>query len=140
MKINFTVLLLLVVLSSCDSAEEIKRKQYYAEGFELYKTHCANCHQLNGTGLEGLYPPISKEYLSKNKSKVICQIKYGGNDSLVINGKMYTQAMPGNIILEPLEIAEITTFIYNNWGDETVITKISEIETILNNCRNKAKN
>jgi cytochrome c551 len=135
MNYKVTFFLLFMLFSACDSTQEVKRKQYFAEGVELYKTHCANCHQLSGEGLEGLYPPISKDYLSKNKAKVICQIRNGGKNALAINGKYYTQAMPANLALHPLEVAEITTYIYNKWGDETVITKIAEIDSVLNNCK-----
>jgi cytochrome c551 len=129
------ILLCFFFLFSCQSAEEIKRNQYFVEGLELYKTHCANCHQLDGKGLEGLYPPISSEYLSKNKIKIICGIRHGINDTLTIDGKTFNQAMPGNANLEPLEVAEITTYIYNKWGDETIITDVNEVKEILNDCK-----
>ncbi|MES2794835.1 MAG: cytochrome c, partial [Bacteroidota bacterium] len=108
----------------------------FVEGLELYKTHCANCHQLNGAGLEGLYPPISGQFLSNNKLKVICLIQYGNNDTLLIDGKKYSQAMPANQNLQKLDIAEITTYIYNKWGNETVITDIAEVEKALETCKN----
>jgi mono/diheme cytochrome c family protein len=134
MKNSLFISLICLVICSCQSDEEIKRKQYFVEGLELYKTNCANCHQLDGAGLEGLYPPIDKDYLSQNKVKVICLIKNGGHDSLQINGKKYTQAMPANSKLEALEIAEITTFIYNKWGDESVITTIDEVKNAFEKC------
>lgn len=120
---------------SCQNAEEIKRNQYFVEGLELYKTHCANCHQIDGAGLEGLYPPISEQYLTKNKLKVICGIKYGLVDTVTINGKEYNQPMPANFNLEPLEIAEITTYIYNKWGKENKITDVNFVKEQLENCK-----
>lgn len=125
----------IIIFSACQSSQEIKKKQYFVEGLELYKTYCANCHQLDGAGLTGLYPPISKEYMSNNKLKVICLIRNGGNDTLKINNKSYSQAMPANLNLEPIELAEITTFIYNKWGDETVITEIDEVKNALETCK-----
>ncbi len=132
---NLILLALTGLVFSCQNSEEIKRKQYFVEGLELYKTHCANCHQLDGTGLEGLYPPIAGEYLTKNKLKIICAIKYGLNDTLTISGKKYSQAMPPNLKLEPLEIAEITTYIYNKWGGETTISDVNSVKEQLENCK-----
>lgn len=132
---KISVMILSILFFGCQSAEEIKRNQYFVEGNELYKTHCANCHQIDGAGLEGLYPPISSAFLDKSKMKVICLIQNGINDSLVVNGKKYTQAMPPNKTLEKLEIAEITTFLYNKWGNETVITNIKEVEKVLEGCK-----
>lgn len=119
----------------CQSAKDVKKQQYFVEGLELYKTHCANCHQLDGAGLEGLYPPISQEYLRKNQSKVICTIQNGSADSLNISGKKYTQMMPANKQLQPLDIAEIMTFINNRWGGYETITEIAEVEEALKNCK-----
>ncbi len=117
---------------ACDSAEEIKRKQYIAEGFELYKLNCANCHQADGTGLGKLYPPIkNSDYLLKNKAAVVASMRYGLADSIVVNGRGYHHAMPANDKLTNMEIAEITTFLYNQWGNEKTITSIADAEKIL---------
>jgi mono/diheme cytochrome c family protein len=42
-------------MMACQSQEELKLKQYYIDGQALYKTHCENCHQIDGKGLAGLY-------------------------------------------------------------------------------------
>lgn len=133
--IKIAVLIIAFFCFSCQSESEIKRDQYFVEGLELYKTHCANCHQLDGSGLAGLYPPIaSTGFLSGNKLKMICLMHNGLNDSLTVNGKKYKQAMPANKNLEPLDLAEITTYVYNKWGDETVISDISDVQKALVNC------
>jgi cytochrome c551 len=127
---------LLFLITSCQTATEIKQKQYFVEGLELYKKNCANCHQIDGTGLAGLYPPIANsEFLKGNKLKMICYMHNGINDSLTINGKRYKQAMPANRALEPLDLAEIATFVYNKWGGETKITDITTVEEALLNCK-----
>lgn len=129
------ILVLPVLFFSCQTNAEIKKKQYFAEGVQLYKSNCANCHQMDGAGLEGLYPAISSEFLRNNKQKVICLIKNGINDSLLINGKKYKTKMPANQKFEPLEIAEITTFINNKWGGIDKITEIDEVKQALLDCK-----
>lgn len=124
------------LLSSCQNAEEVKRSQYFVEGMELYKVHCANCHQMDGQGLKNLYPPIANsDYLVGNKEKLMCGIKFGISDSLTVNGKVYTQAMPANASLKNIEIAEILTFIYNKWGNEKVITETEQVKKHIETCR-----
>lgn len=128
-------LIFIPILFSCQTGD-IKRNQYFVEGLALYKTHCANCHQLDGAGLEGLYPPITNAaFLKDNKLKMICFIHNGLNDSLTVYGKKYTQPMPANRTLEPLDLAEITTYVSNKWGGETKITEVSEVEEALKNCK-----
>jgi mono/diheme cytochrome c family protein len=130
---------LIVGLASCQNPQKVKQQQYYAEGAVLYKTHCANCHQIDGTGLQGLYPPIAKsDYLTgNNKNTIICMIKNGFTAPMVVNGKEYKQAMPANKRLEALEIAEIMTYINNTWGNETIMTTIEEVDSALVKCPTK---
>lgn len=129
-------LVLALALTACQSREEIKRDQYFVEGLELYKLHCANCHQTDGRGLVNLYPPLAgADYLTgKNKAAVICAIRYGQADSLVVNGRRYTQPMPGNAQLQPLDIAEIMTYLYNQWGGEKTITPTDSVRKVLEEC------
>ncbi|WP_051211032.1 c-type cytochrome [Runella zeae] len=133
---KYTGLMALVVwisITSCQDQERVKRDQYLAEGFALFDTHCANCHQRDGKGLENLYPAISLEHL-KNKEQVICWIKYGIHQPMTVNGKNFDRPMPANPALKELEIAEITTYLYNTWGKETSITTIDTVEKALEKC------
>jgi cytochrome c551 len=123
-------------LLSCDSQEEVKRKQYYIDGQVLYKTHCANCHQENGQGLAGLYPPImGSDYLKKNKESILCSMRNGLQDTIIVNGKTYHQPMPANTQLQALDVAEIATYIYNEWGNEKVITEVKSVQKVLEECK-----
>lgn len=105
---------------------------------ELYKTHCANCHQNDGKGLVGLYPPLAgSDFMLKNKELVICAIRNGLSDTIVVNGKTYHQPMPPNSQLLALDIAEISTYIYKQWGNKEEITETKEVEKILEKCKKK---
>jgi cytochrome c551 len=134
--INCLLLTAYCLLTACDSQEELKRKQYYIDGQVLYKTHCANCHQENGQGLAGLYPPISgSDFLKKNKELVLCSMRNGLKDTIVVNGKTYRQPMPANTQLQALDVAEIATYIYNEWGNEKVITDVKSVQKVLEGCK-----
>lgn len=127
-------LILLANALSCLSDEEIKRQRYITEGILLYKNNCANCHQNNGQGLAALYPPIAKSDYLANKNSVICLIKYGQQGPIVVNGKRYNRPMPAQLQLSDLEVAEITTYIYNEWGGENKVTGVKEVTPILKDC------
>lgn len=122
-------------LTSCQSEEEIKRQKYITEGMLLYKTNCANCHQTNGQGLAALYPPIAGSDYLKKKNEVICLIKYGLQGPIVVNGKRYNRPMPAQLQLSDLEVAEIATYIYNEWGGENKLTGVKEVTPILKSCQ-----
>lgn len=130
------VVLIVVGLSflSCQSAEEIKRDQYYAEGYQLYTTYCANCHQADGQGMASLYPPLKASEFLNNKKNFICITKNGMAGEIQVNGKTYNRPMPANPRLTDIEIAEIVTYVYNTWGNETAYTPTDSVSQALRNC------
>jgi cytochrome c553 len=128
----FVLVFSVTFFSSCQSDEKIKLEQYYIGGKEIYEQNCANCHQKDGKGLQNLYPPIAGSDYLKDKTKVILAIKNGLSGEILVNGKKYNQPMPANTQLQNLDIAEVVTYIYNEWKVETKITTVAEVEEILN--------
>lgn len=130
----FVAAAVLLTLFSCYSDDEIKRQRYITEGILAYKNNCANCHQLKGQGVAALYPPIAGSDYLINKNKVICMIRYGIRGPIVVNGRTYNRPMPAQPQLSDLEIAEIVTYIYNEWGNESKTTDAKTINAVLKTC------
>jgi cytochrome c551 len=124
----------LLLLSACNPAD-IKLQQYAVEGEALYIKHCSNCHQKTGKGLGLIYPPVDQsDFMDAHLNKVICLMKYGKSGELMVNGKMYNQPMPGVPSLTELEIAEICTYLYNQWGREKGIIEVATVTAALQQC------
>jgi cytochrome c551 len=108
------------------------------QGEILYNTHCSSCHQRDGSGLGLIYPPLnSSDYMEENFEQVICLIKNGIKGEIVVNGKSYNMEMQGFPQLTDLEIAEISTFIYNSWTHEKGMIGPQETRKILDSCKQK---
>ena len=151
MKVSFWLLLLIAFifsLSSCNQKEKsgkydhldhrtkIRLRQYLAEGKKLYEVNCANCHQLDGSGLARLYPPLkNSDYIIPNKTEVICGIRYGQKGDLMVNGILFNQEMPPNPNLTDLEIAEIATYVFTEFADSVQIITLNEIAEIMKSCQ-----
>jgi mono/diheme cytochrome c family protein len=117
------------------NTEMQKFSKYMIQGKSLYTTHCSNCHQENGSGLGKLYPPLAQsDYMANKLPATICLIKNGIKGEIVVNGVVYNQEMPALDQLTNLEIAEISTYIYNTWGNERGFITVQEVEKALNNC------
>lgn len=147
MKRCFLTLTVALLFQACSGSKEdnsgdsqnqsTKFSQYMVVGQDLYLQHCSNCHQVDGSGLAQLYPPLAKsDYLEENLAKSICSMKYGLMGEIEVNGVTYNQNMPGIPTLTPLEIAEITTYITNSWGNEHGLVTIQEVEEALKSCKN----
>lgn len=118
-----------------NSADQLKLDKYFLSGKQLYTEHCANCHQAEGTGLARLYPPINNaDYLRQYPGRVICSIKYGMEGEIIVNGNPYNMKMPSNEDLTDLEVAQITTYIYNAWELKEGLVSIDEVREALDSC------
>jgi cytochrome c551 len=138
---NFTRALVLgagtVFLVQCRNAgdaDSVKFTQYYNKGEQLYSKHCSNCHQADGSGLGLLYPPIKDSDYMTNQREVICLMKNGKKGSITVNGKVYDQEMPATPALTNLEVAEITTFIYNTWSFDEGLIDVRRVSAVLDSC------
>ena len=105
---------------------------YMAEGQKLYNLNCANCHQHNGKGLGRVFPPLDEsDYMEANSNQVICLIKNGQKGEVIVNGISFSEPMPGAPHLTNLEIAQVTTYIYNAWSHKSGMIAVKQVETVL---------
>jgi len=107
------------------------------QGEQLYLSKCSNCHQKNGQGLGRVYPPIdTSDYIDSKFQDVLCLLRYGKTGEIVVNGIMYNQAMPPPSLTD-LEIAELATYMYNNWGRKEGIVEVRDVSQKMVNCNDE---
>ena len=87
-------------------------------GQALFAGTCSTCHQANGEGLAGVFPPLAKSSVLKDNPKRIVQIMlHGLNGPITVNGKDYNSTMPPMSQLTDDEVANIGTYVLNSWGN-----------------------
>jgi mono/diheme cytochrome c family protein len=88
-------------------------------GKKIYANTCATCHQADGKGIVGVFPPLAQsDYLLQNSNRAIRQIRRGLQGKITVNGQVYNGVMPENT-LKPQEIADIMNYINNAWGNKS---------------------
>jgi mono/diheme cytochrome c family protein len=118
----------LLILISCQSNP-------YEQGRVLYQNFCENCHGKNGEGLKGLIPPLANaDFYKNNLLAVPCIIYNGKKDSTLVNGKWYTQAMPGIEKLSEFEITNLLNYINVSWNNMPPVD-CEDVRKELNKCR-----
>lgn len=116
-------------LSQISDPEVMK---YAVEGKRIYENHCGNCHQNNGEGLGNLIPPLKDaDYFKENIHRAVWIMKHGQEGEIIVNGQKYNQPMPASPRLTPLEIAQISTYLYNIWGSKEGLITSSNVEFYL---------
>jgi len=106
-----------VVVPSATSTRTLEER--IASGGKLYSAHCAACHQANGQGLAGAFPPLAEsDYLTGGGTQAAAKAVLNGlAGPLTVNGKEYVSVMPNLSYLSDSEIADIVTFVFNSWGN-----------------------
>jgi mono/diheme cytochrome c family protein len=129
---NFSpVLLFALALAICLSA---CRKEETAGGEKLYAAHCAACHQANGQGLAGAFPPLTgSSYLAEGAGPAISIVLNGLSGPITVNGANYNAVMPGLSYLNDEEVAKIITFVMNSWGNPGGEVSAAEVAAVRGN-------
>lgn len=87
-------------------------------GARLFASNCAACHQPEGQGLAGIFPPLAgSDYLLDNPTRAIGAVVHGLSGEIVVNGETYNGVMPG-VRLSDAEVAAVMTYVLNSWGND----------------------
>ncbi|MGB3066846.1 c-type cytochrome [Sphingobacterium thalpophilum] len=130
-----TIGFLLLMFVGCQNEVDIKTAQYAVNGQKVYVAHCQNCHGESGEGLGTLYPPLTdSNFLSANRQKLPCIIKYGTSGELEVAGNKFNNSMPASN-LSNVDIAYVLTYINTKINKGKEIYPVEEVEKQLKNCQ-----
>jgi nitrite reductase (NO-forming) len=101
-------------------------------GKQVYLSLCYACHQADGKGLPGAFPPLAKsDYLLADRERAIRIVLKGLSGPVTVNGVSINSAMPAlEGILSDWQIADVLSYVYNAWGNEGAAFKPAEVKAI----------
>nr|WP_294895434.1 cbb3-type cytochrome c oxidase subunit II [uncultured Pedobacter sp.] len=102
------------------------------DGESLYAANCQSCHQANGEGLPGAFPPLkgSKIVLDPDPKTMITIIMKGYNGR-VKEGFAEMPPIGTNNNLKPEEISAIISHERTSWGNTAKKVSVAEVKAIL---------
>jgi mono/diheme cytochrome c family protein len=112
-------------------------EKYLVNGEMMYRQNCANCHGIKGEGLKSLYPPLANNKHLNDLENVVCVIKNGASGTIEVNGQTYDQAMPANLKIYDLDMAQLVTFLNKAFLEKEEIVKVDQVKIILENCESR---
>ena len=103
------------------------------QGEKVYLSRCAACHQANGQGIAGMFPPLSNGAAFSAGPEMTTpltergfwkdgKIVQGSKEhhlDIVMNGIKGTAMQPFGAQLSDLEIAAVVSYERNSWGNKT---------------------
>ena len=115
-----------------DLANERLPKQGHEAGEAAFKANCAACHQPDGKGLAGAFPPLaSSDYLNARKATDIAGfVLKGVQGEITVNGAKYNGVMPALSQLAAADIAAIVNYVYASWGNSGASLRTEDVSAL----------
>lgn len=99
-------------------------------GKNIYAQSCAACHQPDGKGIDGAFPPLANsDWLNKDVKRAIGVVKNGLSGKIIVNGNEYNSVMP-SLGLSDEDVANVLSFVYNSWGNSGKLVTPKEVSEI----------
>ncbi len=100
------------------------------KGKRSYSQTCFACHQAEGQGLPGVFPPLAKsDFLMADKARAIRGVIKGQTGEMTVNGQKFNGVMPP-VLLNDEQIAQVVTYVMNSWGNTGDIVTVEEVQKI----------
>ncbi len=110
------------------------------DGEQLYLSRCMSCHQVDGNGISGVFPPLNEiDWVTGDKGRLIRITLDGAVGEYEIGGVIYSGAMPPwKSFLNDQEMAALLTYIRNAWDNDA--SRVTEDEVRLVREASKGRN
>ncbi len=88
-------------------------------GKKVFDTTCIACHQANGLGVPGQYPPlVASEWVTGSEERLVRIVLHGLNGPITVEGKEYNNVMaPLGGALKDDQIANVLSYVRASWGN-----------------------
>jgi mono/diheme cytochrome c family protein len=103
-----------------------------SDGAVIYDANCSSCHQPDGRGMSGAFPPLAgNPVVTGNPTAVIAIVKNGLDGRVEVNGQFYSGIMPRwKGVLTDEQIAAAISYIRSSWHNRASGVSVSQVEAI----------
>ncbi len=135
--ICFSFLTFLLLISCNDSGTKSTTESMnttennaYAAGKTIYQKTCITCHQPDGKGMSGTYPPLANsDFLLADKNRAIAQVLKGSSTTYNVNGTAYSGVMPPQQLNDG-DVAQVLNYVYHSWGNNGFTINAIDVKAV----------
>lgn len=102
-------------------------------GKKIYAANCQTCHQANGLGVAGQYPPLAGSEFTNGGSRRMGMIVLKGlQGPVTVKGQQYGTAVmqPWDKTLTDQKIADVMTYERSEWGNNASAVTAEQIAAL----------
>jgi len=116
--------------SSQASSSATESNMPYAGGKMIYQKTCITCHQADGKGMQGIYPPLAgSDYLLADKYRAIKQVLKGSMNKITVNGANYQGVMTPQG-LNDSDVAQVLNYVYHSFGNNGFTVTSADVKAV----------
>tara|TARA_B100000925_G_scaffold284648_1_gene259923 strand:- start:134 stop:808 length:675 start_codon:yes stop_codon:yes gene_type:complete len=104
-----------------EEKEALRLERKISSGEKVFAVRCASCHQANGLGIAGQYPPLDgSNWVTSDPGIITNIILKGLKGQIVVKGETYGTSAAVNmaaVAISDREIANVVTYVRQAWGN-----------------------
>ncbi len=139
----------IVLLSSCSGGNEKKARENTVPeikvptvapevadlsnhpGFKVYDQHCLPCHQEDGNGVPGMFPPlVNTKWVNGDKNTLISIVLNGMDEEIEVNGEIFNTSMAPLPYLKDQEVADVLNYVRKKFGSDPSEISPEEVKMV----------
>jgi glucose/arabinose dehydrogenase len=110
---------------------DILQKESLTGGAHIYQVYCGTCHQQNGRGASGRFPPLANtSWVTGDKNLLIGIVLKGMEGPIEVNSEQFNGTMPQHSFLSDEEVATVLTYIRQNFGNEASQVTVADVAAV----------
>jgi mono/diheme cytochrome c family protein len=100
-------------------------------GKQLYNQHCLPCHQADGNGVPGMFPPLTDpEWIDGDNERLISIVIHGLDEEIVVKGEHYNTIMAPLPHLSDREVMDVLNYVRSKFGTSGNDITIEEVRKV----------
>lgn len=119
----FVLFVIACPLTGCtsgDSERSAASPTPMAYGERVYALRCQTCHQADGRGVAGAFPPLQpNDWVQGDRGRLIRLVLHGVQGEIEVQGTTYQGVMPAFGYLSDDEVAAVLTYVRQSFGNDT---------------------
>lgn len=115
----------------------LTKEMQIEKGKQVYMGLCFACHQPDGKGLPGVFPPLAgSDFLQADHERAIRIVLKGLSGPVTVNGKTLNSMMPPQeAVLTDTQIADVLTYVLNSFGNSGDPIRPDHVKAVRNEMR-----
>ena len=109
----------------------VQATQMVEQGKAVYSQYCVACHQVDGNGMSGAFPPLTQtKWVEGEKTELISIVLNGMQGPITVKGEEYNGVMSSHAFLSDEEVAAVLTYVRQSFGNSASEITAAEVAEV----------